>query len=230
MKTAITIVREAYEYTGVLQQGEQLNPEDCKEGLRFLNEMVRKWNEENYFPFSIVTADGTARNGRALIFKGSEDIDGEVPCIVNKVYYRDGEAWVEVDKVSYENIWGCKDKSANPTAYAFTHDEEMRGVIEIDAEGCDIPLRVIYNRVLPKLDYNDELKAPEIYEDLLIYGVAWKVAKRNKMPPEDVADIWNDAASILSSIKKMNAGKHKVGKTYQQVYVSPFQKVVRGYR
>ena len=51
-KTAIQIIKEGYAYAGISPTGTPLNADMSREGLGFLNELLYKWNIENYFPFT----------------------------------------------------------------------------------------------------------------------------------------------------------------------------------
>ena len=50
MKTAIELIRDAYDFVGIT--GISLDGKFSKEGLGFLNELLYNWNTENYFPFT----------------------------------------------------------------------------------------------------------------------------------------------------------------------------------
>ena len=210
-KTAIQIVREAYSYAGIVFTNGQLDDRKSAEGLDFLNELLYRWNIENYFPFTNNTIDGTVQGGEAKIFDAPEaTFRGEKPLHVNKVLWKDCNEWVPLVPLGYENIWERRSCTTNPTFYAFTNDEEGNGVLTFDCENGNFQCRVIYNKALPKMDFNDVLAAPEQYEQLLKYGVAVKCCIRYGLPVETKAMIESEQNAILTAIKKANSFKHAI--------------------
>ena len=211
MKTAIQMICDAYAYTGIAPAGLPVNGNMSKEGLGFLNEVIYRLNSEDYFPFTNVTIDGTLKHGQGIIApRDDADFVGEKPLKVNKVLYRYGNQWISMLNVGYENIWERRLASANPEFYAFTNNEEGEGVIVVDAEQGEIPCRVIYNKALPPMNFNDELKAPPQYEQLIKYGIALKVCTKYGLPADKAGAIQAEYDSILTAIKKSNSFKHTI--------------------
>lgn len=210
-KTAIQIVRDAYSYTGICPTGVTLNDKMSREGLGFLNELLYQWNIENYFPFTNNTIDGQVQGGDGLIFDGDgATFRGEKPMNVNRVLWKDGQEWVPLIRVGYENIWERRSSTTRPTFFAFTNDSDGKGVLVFDSENGNFLCRVIYNKALPKMDFNDVLNAPAQYEQLLKYGVAVKCCVRYGLPMETKAQIESEQNAILTAIKKANSFKHAI--------------------
>lgn len=210
-KTAIQLIREGFAYAGIAPTGTPLNADMSREGLNFLNELLYKWNIENYFPFTNNTLDAHVTGGRATIYPDEEaTFNGERPLNVNKVLYKDGNEWYPLVRVSYDNIWERRVQTSKPYCFAFSNDEDGNGIITFDCENGNFDARVIYNRALPEMDYNDELAAPSQYEQLLKYGIAVKCCIRYGLPPDTKAYIEEEQESILNAIKKQNSFKHKI--------------------
>lgn len=210
-KTAIQIIKEGYAYAGISPTGTPLNADMSREGLGFLNELLYKWNIENYFPFTNNTIDAHVTGGQAVI--GPDEgaaFAGEKPLNINKVLWKDGNEWRPLFRVAYDNIWERRVLTSKPYYFAFSNDAEGNGVLTFDCENGNFDARVIYNKALPTMDYNDELTAPSQYEQLLKYGIAVKCCIRYGLPPETKAYIEEEQDAILNSIKKQNSFKHKI--------------------
>ena len=240
MKNAIELIREAYAFAGIAPtgtnlKGDTLNGNMNREGLDFLNELIYKWNAENYFPFTSNVLDCHVTGGKAFI--GDSELEetglpvfiGPKPINVNKVLMRQGNEWYDIARLGYENIWERKAQASQPVFFAFTNDENGNGIIEFDCENGDFDCRVIYNKDLPKMDFNDELTTPPQYEQVLKYGIAALVAVRYGMPPDVVARIEKLRDSILTSIKKTNSFKHAVNRPMRgRCYDDPATAVMCG--
>lgn len=222
MKTAIQIVREAYSYTGICPTQATLSDAMSTEGLGFLNELLYEWNMGNYFPFTNNTIDAQIDGGSAIIAPDSETFAGETPAIVSKVFWKNGSVWEPIRRVSYENIWERRVQGSTlPAFYAFSLDENGRGVLTFDCENGHFLCRVIYNRSIPAMEFTTQLNAPPQYEQLLKYGVAVKVCIRYGMPEDVTARIEKQRDSILSAIEKMNSFKHEVNLGTMSAFRNP---------
>lgn len=230
-KTAIQIIRDAYAYTGICPTKSTLNDKMSQEGLDFLNELLYAWNMDNYFPFTSNTIDGDIVGGEAEISPESNTLKGEVPAVLQKVFWRNGSIWEPLYRVSYENIWSRRCSGATlPTYYAFTLDENGKGRLTFDSENGHFRCRVIYNRSIPTMDYNSELNAPPQYEQLLKYGIAVKVCIRYGVPADVRVSIEQERDSILTAIKKVNNFKHEVNIGSRTGFRSPADLVNGAYR
>lgn len=213
MKTAIQIIRDAYAYAGIAPTGTPLNGDMSREGLGFLNEVIYQLNSDNYFPFTNNTLDGIVKNGVAKISpdEGAEFV-GEKPLHINKVLWSNGGEWIPLFSLSYENIWEHRGACSQPTYYAFSNDEYGNGILTFDNDNGEFKCRVIYNKNIPEMDYNDLLKTPPQYEQLLKYGVSLKVCTRYGLPADNIVNIQREYDAILSSVKKNNSYKHEINR------------------
>ena len=118
--------------------------------------------------------------------------------------------WVKLKRVAYENIWERRGNVSTPYYYAFTNDEQGRGVIVFDSENGDFDCRVIYNKNLPQMDFNDLLTAPPQYEQAIKYGIAELASVARGMPTEITAKYERLKTNILTNIKKSNSFKHSI--------------------
>lgn len=238
MKKAIELIRDAYAFAGIAPtgstiKGNTLNGSMNSEGLDFLNELLYKWNGDNYFPFTSNTVDGHVNGGEAIVSpeEGSA-LQGPKPINVNKVLCYWSNEWYEVMRVGYENIWERRNReSSTPIYFAFTNDEQGNGRIVFDCENGNFDCRVIYNKDLPRMDFNDELTAPPQYEQAIKYGIAALVCARYGMPADKTAAVEKLRDSILASIKKTNSFKHKIDMPVRgHVYDNPDDMVMTGRR
>ena len=236
MKKAIELIREAYAFagigpTGTTLNGPSLNGHMSEEGLGFLNELLYKWNADNYFPFTSNTVDGHVQGGEAIVSPAEGSVlQGPKPINVNKVLCYWSNAWYTLSRVGYENIWERRNReSSTPLYYAFTNDEQGNGRIVFDCENGNFDCRVIYNKDLPLMSFNDELTAPPQYEQAIKYGIAALVCVRYGMPTDKTAAVEKLRDSILTSIKKTNSFKHKIDMPARcNVYDSPADMVMTG--
>lgn len=229
MKTAIQIIRDAYAYCGVHPITDPLPAEYSREGLNFLNELLYKLNMENYFPFAMNTIDAKIKGGSATI-KPEGDFDGPIPHIVSKVYYKNGTMWEPLFRMSYENIWSRRNTGSVPTYYAFSHEADGSGLLTFDTENTNYPMRVIYNRALAEMGFNDTLNAPPQYEQLLKYGIADKCCIRYGLPADSLQLIRSEYYSMLGAIEKQNSFKHEVNNNRRGGWISPSELVDNAYR
>lgn len=230
MKNAIQIVRDAYAYAGICPTAQPLNADMSREGLGFLNELLFKWNMENYFPFTNNMLDADVSGGSAVVAPDSATFRGEVPAFVQKCLWRNGTAWEPLARVSYENIWARRSTGTLPSFFAFSLDADGRGVLTFDCENGSFRCRIIYNRAIPEMDYNDMLNAPPQYEQLLKYGVAVKCCVRYGLPADVKANIAEERDAILSAISKVNSFRHEVNLGYRGGFRSPGDLVAGAYR
>lgn len=216
MKTAIQLINEAYWFTGLVPSGKPANGMQSADGLDFLNDSLYELNCHNYFPFTSNTVDGHVSGGTAKISPDqSSEFVGEKPIKVNKVLYRNGVEWFPLKDVAYENIWERRTQSSKPLFYAFTNDEDGKGVLVFDCENGDFDCRVIYNRNIPTMAYNDLLNAPPQYESVLKYSVCYLIATQRGFPLEKRAEYKELRDGILESIKKANAKKRGIDMPYR---------------
>lgn len=215
MKTAIQIIKEAYENLGMSPSGLPLKGKFAEDGLNFLNEVIYRLNSDNYFPFTNNTIDGHVKGGSATISPDfMSEFVGENPISITKVLLKYGNEWIPLVNVGYGNIWERRSGSSRPMFYSFSNDEEGRGILTFDCENGDFDCRVIYNKNIPAMDFNDELMAPPQYEQLLKYGVCLKICNRHNLPAERKEGIKEDYNSILDAIKKNNSYKHEIDRPY----------------
>lgn len=226
MKTAIQIVREAFSYAGICPTTSTLSAEMSTEGLDFLNELLYRWNMGNYFPFTNNTLDARVIGGSAIIAPDSDTFRGETPAFIQRAFWKNGSVWEPLRRVSYENIWERKVQGASlPTYYAFSLDENGKGIITFDCDNGNFLGRIIYNRNLPTMEFTTQLNAPPQYEQLLKYGVAVKVCVRYGVPEDITARIEREQDAILAAIEKVNSFKHEVNLGTIHAFRSPSELV-----
>lgn len=231
MKKAIELIRESYAFAGIAPTKNALDGRMSSEGLGFLNELLYKWNADNYFPFTSNTVDGHVSGGRTIISPDDgADLVGPKPINVNKVLFKYCNEWYSLKRRSYENIWETVHQTTIPAFFAFTNDENGNGVLIFDAEKGNFDCRVIYNKNLPEMDFNDVLTAPPQYEQALKYGIAALVCAGYGMPPDVQANAERLRDSVLASIKKTNSFKHSIDAPCRKsnVYDDPAMSVLVG--
>lgn len=231
MKTAIQLINEAYEFVGLVPTGRPVSGPMAEIGLTFLNDTIHQLNCDNYFPFTSNTVDGHVNGGIAKISEEpTSELVGPKPIRVNKVLVKTGSEWAPLRDVAYENIWERRGGGSQPYAYAFTNDEFGRGVIVFDCEDGDFDCRVIYNKDLPRMDFNDLLLTPPQYESVLKYSVCYLIATHKHFPPEKRAEYKELRDAILTSIKKANSKKHKIDMPFmaRALAESPYEMIMIG--
>lgn len=226
MKTAIQIIREAYAYTGICPTKATLSDKMSEEGLDFLNELLYEWNMANYFPFTNNTLDAQIHGGSAIIAPDSDTFAGETPAVIQKCFWKNGALWEPIRRVSYENIWCRRVEGASlPAFYAFSLDQNGKGVLTFDCSNGNFLCRIIYNRSIPQMEFTTQLNAPPHYEQLLKYGVAVKVCIRYGLPNDVKDNIVGQRDAILGAIEKVNQFKHEVNIGTAHAFRSPSELV-----
>ena len=231
MKTAIQLIKEAYEFVGLVPTGKPVSGPMAEIGLTFLNDTIHQLNCDNYFPFTSNTVDGHVSGGTAKISEEpTSELVGPKPIRVNKVLIRNGNGWCALKDVAYENIWERRGSGSSPYAYAFTNDSEGRGIIVFDCEDGDFDCRVIYNKDLPRMEFNDLLLTPPQYESVLKYRVCYLIAVQKHFPPDKQAEYKELGDTILTSIKKANSKKHKIDIPFmaEKIAESPYDYIMIG--
>lgn len=231
MKKAIEIIRDAYAYVGLCPTGMPLDANMSREGLEFLNELLYKWNLDNYFPFTQNTIEGHvgSEDDGIVTIAPDGNVNGEKPLVLVRMLLKFSQGYEELRRVSYENIFTLRGTCSTPTAYAFSHDSEGRGKVFFDGTGS-FDFLCIYNKALPTMDYNDELHAPPQYAQALKYGIAHKCGIRYGVAADSLAMVKQELDNVLAAIKKTNNFKREVNiNTGRRSCQSPFDRVMRGW-
>ena len=81
-------------------------------------------------------------------------------------------------------------------------------------------IRVIYNKALPKVTIDDDMDAPPEYVQLFIITLAIRIARKYKLPLNDLQVLIAEKDDILNKIMDRNKDDHQI--LYSTEDVNPF--------
>lgn len=213
------ILGDAYKYIGLAPNG-ILNDGQVGDGVDFANEVIRKYNESSLFPFSFSTLEGTVTNG-LLQVSSQEDgasIVGDVPVGMAAVYWKHGDTnMIPIEKCSYKDIFMVRNSSASPFWYALVVESDDFARVHFDAMG-QFDVLLVYPKRIPRLEIDDTFNAPEIYEQVIKYGVAVRAAIKASLEPSVIADYQKLLDDAVRAITDSNAAKRPVKRNLGRGY------------
>jgi len=216
-KSVLKILSEAYGFIGLCPNG-VINGNRVKKGLQFANEVLQKYNEGCLFPFSFVTLRGRVCGGDTIIAPDADVFKGEVPAAISAVYLqRSNTDYVKLDKCAYSDIFAVRNGGSIPLWYSFDKSLTNEGVLTFDATG-DYNIMVIYPKQLPELKENDTFFAPDIYEQVLKYGIAVRAAQDEGLPKDEQADAQKNLDDAVRIITESNGSKRPVKRLLNSRY------------
>jgi len=215
-KSVKKILGDAYEFVGLSPNG-VLSGKQVSKGLQFINEVLQKYNESCLFPFSFKTVIGHVSGGCGVIANESEaDFVGEVPANISAVYLRISDTdYRELDKCEFKDIFKVRNSGSTPCWYSFMLTGDKSGELHFDAIG-NYEIMVVYPRSLPELTINDTFDAPDIYEQVLRYGVAELAAQDAGLSADAVEPASKRLSDIVRTIKESNGAKRPCKRMQQQ--------------
>lgn len=226
-KSVKKILGDAYEFVGLAPNG-VLSGKQVTKGLQFFNEVLQKYNESGLFPFSFATVVGKVKNGEAEISLrfGVADLLGAVPANIAAVYLKKSDTdYLELSKCDYKDIFKVRNQSSTPMWYSFMLDgysqyahtdaEDEVGHLYFDALG-EFDVMVVYPRKLENLTIDEMFNAPDIYEQVLRYGVAELAAQDAGLEDAAIAPASKRLSDIVRTIKESNGSKRPCKRFMQQ--------------
>lgn len=210
-KTLRKILGEAYKFIGLAPNG-ILNDGQVGDGVDFANEVIRKYNESSLFPFTFSTVEGTVSNGILHVssYDDGESIVGDAPVGMAAVYWKRGDTdMIPLKDCDYKDIFQYRNSSASPLWYSIVVESDERATLNFDALG-EFRVLLVYPKKFPHLEIEDVFNGPEIYEQVVKYGVAVLAATKASLEESVIAGYQKQLDDAVRAIRKGNASKRPV--------------------
>ena len=218
-KTIRKILGEAYRFIGLAPNG-ILNDGQVGDGLEFANEVIRKYNESSLFPFTYTTLETTVSGGSVSISTqpGQGEVLGEVPVGIAAVYWKRSDTeYLDLEKMDYKDIFRVRNSSASPEWYALVPVDEVRARIHFDALGT-FRAFLVYPQAIPAMDIDDTFNAPELYCQVVKYGVAVRAATKASLEPSVIADYQKLLDDAVRAIMESSASRKPMKRNFGRAY------------
>lgn len=218
-KTIRKILGEAYRFIGLAPNG-ILHDGQVGEGVDFANEVIRKYNESSLFPFTYTTLETTVSGGSVSISTqpGPGEVFGEVPVGIAAMYWKRSETeYLDLEKMDYKDIFRVRNSSASPEWYSLVPVDDVRARIHFDAIGT-FRAFLVYPQAIPAMDIDDTFNAPELYCQVVKYGVAVRAATKASLEPSVIADYQKLLDDAVRAIMESNASKKPMKRNFGRAY------------
>lgn len=218
-KTIRTILGEAYKFIGLAPNG-ILNDGQVGDGVDFANEVISKYNESSLFPFTYTTLETTVSGGSVTISTepAQGEILAEVPVGIAAMYWKRSETdFFDMEKMDYKDIFRVRNSSASPEWFALVPVDDSRAVIHFDALGA-FRAFLVYPRAIPHMEIDDTFNAPELYCQVIKYGVAVRAATKASLEPSVIADYQKLLDDAVRAVINSNASKKPVKRNLRRTY------------
>lgn len=213
------LVQDAYDSIGMTGLGEAVG--EYGDGnfpvvaVKELNRLITQLNNEGFIAMSQKYVDCPCVNTlyfRKLV-EGEEPTRGtvnmEAPEKVESVARKVGESFVVLDP---GNLVQMSQKNPNTTALSWTYNTEVEdvgegkrvvGVLSLDGNPRNT-VRVWYNSKLVQYRLDETIYLSDLYNELLMSGLCYRLALFFKLPKETVQDLETDFLAAKTLIKRNN--------------------------
>lgn len=218
-KTIRKILGEAYKFIGLAPNG-ILNDGQVGDGVDFANEVIQKYNESSLFPFTYTTLETTVSGGSVSISTqpGPGEIQAEVPVGMAAVYWKRSETeYLDVEKMDYKDIFRVRNNSSSPEWYSLVPVDDVRARIHFDAIGT-FRAFLVYPRAIPRLEIEDTFNAPELYCQVIKYGVVVRAAMKASLEESVIADYQKLLDDAVRAVMESNASKKPMKRNFGRAY------------
>lgn len=218
-KTIRKILGEAYEFLGLAPNG-ILHDGQVSEGVNFANEVIKKYNESSLFPFTYSTLEMNVSGGSAVISSQPEPGEnlGVVPVGVAAVYWKKSETdLIDLEKMDFKDIFRMRNTSSSPEYYSLVVESDDRATFSFDALGS-FKVFLVYPHAIPRLDIDGTFNAPEIYDQVVKYGVVVRAAIKRSLEPSVIEDYKKLLDEAVSAVTGSNASKRPVKRNFGRAY------------
>lgn len=219
-KTIRKILGEAYKFIGLAPNG-ILHEGQVGEGVEFANEVIRKYNESSLFPFTYTTLETNVSGGLVSLTtqpRHPGEVLAEVPVGMAAVYFkRSDNEYIDVEKLDYKDIFRVRNSSASPEWYSLVPVDDAHATVHFDALGTFRAL-LVYPRAIPELKIDDTFNAPEIYCQVIKYGVAVRAATRATFETSVIADYQKLLDDAVNAVMESSASRKPMKRNFGRVY------------
>lgn len=215
------IITSAYRYTGILPDKRQPDGNRATQALALLNQIIYRYNLENYLPFCQTTKivggnvqvvewfDGDAEDTPAPMdgFTGVQIVNEKPPVSVLQASYKNGLNYVNLIVTSFQSMTEYVNPvTAIPSLCAYQRTDKA-GFLYLNRP-CPRELRIVYNRNIDNVSIDSDLDAPGEYIELFTLSLALKLARKYKLPVEDISVLEGEKNDILNTIQDRNKNDH----------------------
>lgn len=215
-----SLIDQAYSSLVMVGLGETPSGDMQEAAKDELNRLISILNSQGFIAMNHKWADMPGR--RILYFKklveGETDpnvIDMEPPSTVVGVARRIGNRYIPLVN-SNQLQMAAINPSSTAARWTYGTDTEpvpdgsgeMRnvGIVTLDGDPRG-QVRIWYNLDIPKYDLDDIIYLPELYNELLLSGLCYRLACRFNLSPEKKADCEADFRTAKNLIKRNSASQ-----------------------
>lgn len=215
-----TLIQQAYEAIGMAGLGESVDSYTDDNlpvtGVNELNRLITQLNNEGYIAMAQKWVDGPC--SRFIYFRKLEPgetaertIDMVPPEKVEGVARKIGERYLVLTNNNAIQMAG-KNPSTIATRWTYNTDIEdvpgtdrkrVVGILMLDGDPHN-SVRVWYNEKLPKYKLDDTIYLSELYNEVLLSGLAYRLANFFELSEEKKASTGRDFTAAKSLIKQNN--------------------------
>lgn len=219
-KTIRKILGEAYKFIGLAPNG-ILNDGQVGDGVDFANEVIQKYNESSLFPFTYTTLETTVSGGLVSLTtqpRHPGEVLAEVPVGMAAVYWkRSDNEYLDVEKMDYKDIFRVRNSSSSPEWYSLVPVDDTHATVHFDSLGA-FRAFMVYPRAIPAMDINDTFNAPELYCQVIKYGVAVRAAIKASLEESVIADYQKLLDDAVRAVMESNASKKPMKRNFGRPY------------
>lgn len=210
------LVNEAYEAIGMTGLGNSTKGNRAAVGVRELNHLIADLNSHGFISLSQQWRDTTAI-GALVVFKKLDEgetaednvIDMEPPAKVESVARKTGNVWLPMSSIDAVQM-ATKNHKSLATAWNYAreyedHDGGKRevGIVRIDGT-TPYGVRVFFNARLPHYELSDTIYLSDLYDNLLLEGLKYRLACFFELSDSKKSDCWNAFSDAKKLIKRDN--------------------------
>lgn len=215
-----TLIQDAYESIGMTGIGSETGGTESEVGLKELNRVITALNAQGFLAMSQKWVD--AQPQRIIKFHrlatgeaADGSIDMDPPVRVEAVARKLGMRFIPLKPTNHMQM---SMKNPLTMAYGFTYDTDIEegpdgprnvGVVTLDGEPHG-EVRIWYNGHIPHYNLNDTIYLSDLYNELLLSGLALNLANYFELSPEK-KDSCKDAFTVAKSLIKAPNAQQRMG-------------------
>lgn len=215
-------LNQSHQLLGLIAEDEVIDGASSAMALIKLNELLAQLNVQQLFPFSqkvvsytVPTVQGSFTIGLPLnIGDPAADIAEERPCFINRVFfYPSGLSTpINVQHLDLPDLISSRSSmtsSGTPRFFALNNTYPYATIYFDVMPSPSNVLQFVYNSAVPQVNINSTLAVPPEYNDLLVSGLARKIAVLNQVPADTLQSVdilYKDAISIV----KQSNGRNQI--------------------
>lgn len=212
-----TLIIDSYKRTGRLaERMADLDASRLAIGLQELNDIIQRYNVEEYFPFTIKKSELNVSQLKFdwTVGTSASDFNIDRPIKISSLYFKPSQNAIAINllQVSVNDIDLYKvgsQASGMPRYFAYDAGYPEATIMFNVQPQVGSVLIATYNESLPELEIDDDLTIPLEYNDLLKWSLAYNIAVRSGMEQTDTMFFMKERDRALNSIKSKNSALKK---------------------